>query len=82
MGGHVGAFQHTGETHDDGCPGAWSRCGFAQSLLKYYRVNEGSGPAENIRLSRTRDPLVIEAVAYWEIEQARVRRRAMELAEV
>ncbi len=62
------------ESHEDGCPGAWYRCGFVSSLLPYERsVSEGGGYSENLRLSRCTDPLVLDAIQYLEHERARAR---------
>jgi hypothetical protein len=60
------------ETSEDGCPGAWYRCGFVQSLVRYERTSSGEGVLnENLMLSRCHDPLVLEAIQTLEIERAR-----------
>lgn len=59
------------ETHDDGCPGAWYRCGFVTSLIRYERPVSEGGYSENLHLSRCNDPLVLDAIQYLEHERAR-----------
>jgi len=59
------------EDHREGCPGGWYRCGFVYSLLPYHRPYSQGMFSENIRLSRTDDPLVIEAVQFYENELLR-----------
>lgn len=60
------------ETTEDGCPGAWYRCGFVASLYPFERHVSGDGVySENITLSRCTDPLVLEAIHYLEHERAR-----------
>lgn len=55
---------------DEGCPGAWWRAGFVQSLLKYRRRPcEGGGRVANPLLDRCDDPTVIEAIAAMEVEE-------------
>ena len=50
-----------------GCPGAWYRAGFVDSVLRYYRRRDDNGNRiENPRLTQCRDPLVIEAVLLLE----------------
>ncbi len=71
--------EHPKETHEDGCPGAWYRCGFVTSLLKYERhVSEHGAYSDNPLLSRCEDPLVLEAIQYLELERARARAYARE----
>ena len=46
-----------------GCPGAWYRAGFVDSVLRYYRRrDENGGRIENLALRGCVDPLVHEAV--------------------
>jgi hypothetical protein len=60
------------ETHEDGCPGAWYRCRFILSLLRYERPwGDGRAASENINLTRCTDPLVIDAIHAMETERAR-----------
>lgn len=67
------ASEEPPETHDDGCPGAWYRCGFVHSLMPYERSCSGGVYSANPLLDRTDDPLVIEAIQYLERERARAR---------
>lgn len=62
------------DSHDEGCPGAWSRCAFVTSLEKYERIILENGVIPNLLADRTQDSLVIEALQY--IETERVNRRA------
>lgn len=66
------------ELHDEGCPGAWYRCQFARSVLRYRRMLTDSGFSANILLDRCEDPLVIEAVQYLERETLACRSADME----
>lgn len=59
------------DTHDDGCPGAWYRCGFVLSLCKYERLFLESGFSPSLLTSD--DRLVIEALQYLETERVRAR---------
>lgn len=52
---------------ETGCPGAWYRTAFVDSLLRYYRRRDRNGNRiENLLLSRCTDELVIEAVTALE----------------
>lgn len=63
------------ETYEDGCPGSWYRCEFFSSVIRYTRPVSGDGVySPNILLDRCHDELIIEAVHYYEQEQARARR--------
>ena len=67
-----GASETPCESHDDGCPGAWYRCRFVQSLGPYERHSDANGGlSDNIRLSRCQDPLVLDAIQYLEDERSR-----------
>lgn len=66
------------EFHDEGCPGAWYRCGFVHSLWKYERLMTESGFSSNLMLDRCDDPLVLEAIQYLENERLRARSADME----
>jgi len=61
------------EDHDNGCPGAWYRCDFANSLERYERLLTESGFASNMLADRTDDRLIIEAMQYIERERLRAR---------
>lgn len=61
------------EDNADGCPGAWYRCTFAASVSHYERTLLQDAIANNPRLDRTDDPLVIEAAGYLEYERLRHR---------
>lgn len=66
------ASEQPGESHDEGCPGAWYRCGFVVSLLPFERsVSTEGAYSPNIRLDRCHDQLVIDAIQYLEHERAR-----------
>lgn len=74
MGGEPSYPRHlrVAETHDDGCPGGWARCGFNQSLFPYQRHrDQNGGYSANVLLDRTDDPLVIACVQEMEREQSR-----------
>jgi len=61
------------ESNEDGCPGGWYRTEFAASVRRYYRpVSEGVY-SPNLLLDRCEDRLVLDAVAYYELERARHR---------
>lgn len=61
------------EGNEDGCPGGWYRCAFVWSLAPYLRPVADGHYSENLRLSRCEDPLVVDAVHYFEGERARWR---------
>ena len=61
------------DSHADGCPGAWIRCGFAQSIEKYERLLLEHGFQSNLLADRTHDRLVIEALQFIESERVRAR---------
>lgn len=61
------------DDHDDGCPGSWYRCAWADSLAKYERILTESGFSSNLLADRTTDRLVIEALQYIELERVRAR---------
>lgn len=61
------------ESNEDGCPGAWYRCGFAASVAPYERTIMQHAIANNPLLDRCDDPLVLEAAAYLERERLRCR---------
>lgn len=67
------------DSHDEGCPGAWTRCGFVQSLAKYERLLLDNGFASNLLADRTDDRLVLEALQFIEAERVRARARAQEI---
>ena len=67
------------ESFDDGCPGAWYRCGFAASLLRYQRAMFENGVGENVLLSRSHDSLVHAAIRRLEAEGMRLRSHAHDL---
>lgn len=55
-----------GEPDDEGCPGAWYRCAFVGSLIKYR-----GGQHESPYLRACTDRLVWDALQYLESEQAK-----------
>lgn len=61
------------DSHEDGCPGAWYRCAFVDSLEKYERIILESGVIPNLLADRTHDPLVIAALQYLEAERVNAR---------
>lgn len=61
------------ESCEDGCPGAWYRCAFAESVSRYERTIMRDAIASNPLLDRCDDPLVLEAAAYLEHERMRHR---------
>lgn|GEM_PF-4537582 len=67
------------EDHDEGCPGGWYRSRWALSVLPYQRPYSQGTFSENIRLSRSHDPLVLEAVEYHEQETLRAQAHYLEL---
>lgn len=67
------------EPHEDGCPGAWYRSAFVNSLHKYERLLTKSGFSENLLLSRCEDRLVLEAVQLYEREKLAARNHYEEL---
>lgn len=57
-------FERIDET---GCPGAWYRAGFVDSVLRYYRRRDrNGGRVENLLYTRCDDELVIEAIRVLE----------------
>lgn len=61
------------ESNDDGCPGGWYRCDFFYSVARYLRPVAEGVYSPNLLLQRCDDPLVNEAVTYFEHEQQRHR---------
>jgi hypothetical protein len=55
----------------DGCPGGDQRCWFVQSLLAlYYRRRDQQGNrVGSPRLDRCTDPLILDAIAFFESEE-------------
>lgn len=66
------------EPNDEGCPGGWYRTAFAASVRRYHRPVAEGVYSPNLLLARCDDPLVHEAVTYFEHEQARHRAWAHE----
>lgn len=61
------------ENPADGCPGGWYRSPFALSLIRYLRHrDEHGGRVSNHLLDRCDDPLIHDAVLYYEREHDRV----------
>lgn len=55
------------DIENDGCPGAWYRTAFVQSLLRYRRRPcEGGGRVSNPLLDRCADEWLLDAVAELE----------------
>ncbi len=61
------------ESHEDGCPGSWSRAAFVQSVEPYERPVADGVYSSNPILDRCDNPLVLEAIRYLERERARAR---------
>lgn len=61
------------ESTEDGCPGSWYRCAFADSVSRYERTIMRDAIASNPLLDRCDDSLVLEAAAYLETERLRHR---------
>lgn len=61
------------ESHDDGCPGAWYRSPFVDSLHRYERLLTDAGFSDNLLLSRSDDRLLLEALHYYEREKLAAR---------
>lgn len=61
----------------EGCPGGWYRSGWVRSLHKFRR-RAGS---DNQLLTRTADRLILEAIAYFEDEEAHALAAFHEAAE-
>ena len=55
---------------DDGCPGAWYRCEFVRSLLKYRRPMDGNGNRiGHHAYDNAADPFLQECLRVWEGEE-------------
>jgi len=66
-----GYVEHPGEVAADGCPGGWARCGFATSFSKYIRPRiEGGGHDDNPRIHKDTPAHVLDALTYFETQQA------------
>lgn len=66
-----GYHHRPGEPEQDGCPGGWSRCGFAASFGKYIRARlQGGGHDSNPRVSSDTPPHILDAVQYFERQYA------------
>ncbi|MEL6705032.1 MAG: hypothetical protein AAFP15_12200 [Bacteroidota bacterium] len=66
---------HPPESTEDGCPGSWYRSVFALSVSRYERLLTDSGFSDNLHLSRSQDRLLLDAVAYLEMQRLRARNR-------
>lgn len=64
---------HPRDDHREGCPGAWYRCAFADSLHAYERHATDAGYSANPLLDRCHDRLVLEAIQFIEAERLRAR---------
>lgn len=64
---------HPRDDHREGCPGAWYRSGFCDSLHKYERHLTDGGYSANPLLDRCDDRLVLEAIQFLEAERLRAR---------
>lgn len=72
MGGELDADENEiPESNDDGCPGGWYRTPFFWSLGRYLRPLASGVYSPNLSLERTADRLVLDAVQFYETEQAR-----------
>ena len=59
------------EDISDGCPGGWARSRFAESMLRYRRQRlEGGGHDINVLVHAGTEPQVIEALRYYESQEA------------
>lgn len=67
------------DSHDEGCPGAWYRSAFVQSLAKYERLMTEHNFASNLLADRCEDRLVLEALQYLESERLRARAHSQSL---
>lgn len=65
--------RHPVDDHADGCPGAWYRSAFVDSLARYERILTDHGFTSNVFLDRCDDRLVLEAIQYLEVERVRAR---------
>lgn len=70
--------QEPHESTEDGCPGGWYRTRFILSVGRYTRPCADGVYSPNLMLDRSDDPLVHEAVAYYEMQQSRHRQWAHE----
>lgn len=61
--------EHPPEPFTEGCPGAWYRSPFLQSLIRYMRQENRSNPL----LDRCDDPLVHAAIVEYERQCAHAR---------
>jgi len=83
-----GAEKYPREDPDEGCPGAWYRTPFVESVLRYWRSRDASGAHQKSRLlEMCTDELVIEAVEMldafddaWHADWERARQARREAA--
>lgn len=86
--GKRGDWHQPGEDiASQGCPEAWARCGFVDSLSPYYRRRmEGGGRVENPALTQCTDGLVHTAIqtleafeesAHFERERRRIAQQKL-----
>jgi hypothetical protein len=70
--GHGTYHDRPGEVAEDGCPGGWARCGFANSFAKYIRPRvQGGGHDSNPRVHRDTPEHILDALSIFETHQAR-----------
>ena len=76
-----GGAHRPAESSRDGCQGGWVRCRFVESFLQYrrQRTREG-GRVDNPNLAGVKDPLILEALAYYEWQEASAYARYEEAA--
>lgn len=67
------------ERSDEGCPGGWYRTAWALSVFRYLRPVAEGVYSPNLLLDQSNDPLVIEAVTYFEHQQMRWRAWSSEM---
>ena len=59
------------EPPEDGCPGGWARCRFAESLLRYRRARTEGGAHDMNPLVHHQTPThILDALSYYEGQEA------------
>lgn len=60
------------EPLDEGCPGGWYRCEFVSSVMPFRRRRTRDGLHDsNPRLNDSTDPPILEAIAFYEEQEAK-----------
>lgn len=76
-----GGPSYPSEDPGEGCQGGWVRCRWVESFIRYRRQRtRDGGRTHNPALDGVSDPLILEALAYYEYQEAAAVARFEEAA--